>query len=61
MKLIPRLIIGLSILLLIYEISKLDFDNLSHSISQNFISLILPILIMVSSLINIRDIGKMEQ
>lgn len=61
MKLIPKLIFGLSILLLIYEILSLDFDNLGQSISQNFLSLIVPILLLISSLINIRDMRKMEQ
>ena len=57
-KLLPKIIIGFSILLLIFEILRLDFDNIGQSFTQNFLKLLMPILLIVSMLITVRGIEK---
>jgi len=59
-KFLPRIILGLGMILLIYEILSLNFDDLGQSFTENILSLSVPVLIILSMWISIRDISKRE-
>lgn len=59
-KTLPRILLVLAILLFLFEVLSLDFDNIGQSFKNKFLVLLVPILIGVSMWINLRKITKEE-
>jgi len=57
-KTFPKIVLGLSILVLIFEILYLDFDNLAQSLTENIWTLAVPVLIILSMWVALRQNEK---
>jgi|GEM_PF-7025731 len=60
-KIIPIIIIGVSIILLGFEILSLDFDDLGQSLTKNFVGLLVPFFLIISMWVTMRNIEKKNE